>query len=112
MSGEFMSRQSLGRGLLQNFLGYSPRWYKLTVLGFLALNPLLFAIEPAIESAIRDRPRLWKFLNRRARVVAHEGRRETVRRLTTHAVTATAVPYYAWANRGAAPMRVWLPIAR
>ncbi|WP_420368490.1 glycoside hydrolase family 127 protein [Curtobacterium sp. L1-20] len=28
------------------------------------------------------------------------------------AVTATAVPYYAWANRGAAPMRVWLPLAR
>ncbi|WP_228516917.1 glycoside hydrolase family 127 protein [Curtobacterium sp. VKM Ac-1376] len=29
-----------------------------------------------------------------------------------HDVTATAVPYYAWANRGAAPMRVWLPLAR
>lgn len=27
-------------------------------------------------------------------------------------VTAIAVPYYAWANRGAAPMRVWLPLAR
>ncbi|PZF58353.1 glycoside hydrolase family 127 protein [Curtobacterium sp. MCSS17_008] len=27
-------------------------------------------------------------------------------------VTATAVPYYAWANRGPAPMRVWLPLAR
>ncbi|MGN6408035.1 MAG: glycoside hydrolase family 127 protein [Curtobacterium sp.] len=27
-------------------------------------------------------------------------------------VAATAVPYYAWANRGAAPMRVWLPLAR
>ncbi len=27
------------------------------------------------------------------------------------AVTATAVPYYAWANRGPAPMRVWLPLA-
>ncbi|MCA5922044.1 glycoside hydrolase family 127 protein [Curtobacterium oceanosedimentum] len=27
-------------------------------------------------------------------------------------VTAVAVPYYAWANRGAAPMRVWLPLAR
>ncbi|MGN8048866.1 glycoside hydrolase family 127 protein [Curtobacterium sp. 22159] len=27
-------------------------------------------------------------------------------------VTATAIPYYAWANRGAAPMRVWLPLAR
>ncbi|OIH92999.1 MULTISPECIES: glycoside hydrolase family 127 protein [unclassified Curtobacterium] len=28
------------------------------------------------------------------------------------AVTAVAVPYYAWANRGAAPMRVWLPLTR
>lgn len=28
------------------------------------------------------------------------------------AVIATAVPYYAWANRGPAPMRVWLPLAR
>ncbi|WP_242088713.1 beta-L-arabinofuranosidase domain-containing protein [Curtobacterium sp. DN_7.5] len=27
-------------------------------------------------------------------------------------VSAVAIPYYAWANRGAAPMRVWLPIAR
>ncbi len=27
-------------------------------------------------------------------------------------VTAVAVPYYAWANRGPAPMRVWLPLAR
>ncbi|SDQ64267.1 hypothetical protein SAMN02800687_2219 [Curtobacterium sp. UNCCL20] len=27
-------------------------------------------------------------------------------------VVVTAVPYYAWANRGAAPMRVWLPLAR
>jgi len=26
------------------------------------------------------------------------------------AVTAVAVPYYAWANRGPAPMRVWLPL--
>ncbi|MBO0701547.1 MAG: glycoside hydrolase family 127 protein, partial [Candidatus Dormibacteraeota bacterium] len=25
-------------------------------------------------------------------------------------VTATAIPYYAWANRGARPMRVWLPL--
>lgn len=26
-------------------------------------------------------------------------------------VTATAIPYYAWANRGTRPMRVWLPLA-
>ncbi|MCJ1714636.1 glycoside hydrolase family 127 protein [Curtobacterium sp. VKM Ac-2922] len=25
-------------------------------------------------------------------------------------VTAVAIPYYAWANRGAVPMRVWLPL--
>ncbi|MBF4583454.1 glycoside hydrolase family 127 protein [Curtobacterium sp. VKM Ac-2865] len=28
------------------------------------------------------------------------------------AVDAVAIPYYAWANRGAVPMRVWLPLAR
>jgi DUF1680 family protein len=26
-------------------------------------------------------------------------------------VTATAIPYFAWANRGVGPMRVWLPTA-
>jgi uncharacterized protein len=26
-------------------------------------------------------------------------------------VTITAVPYFAWANRGVGPMRVWLPTA-
>lgn len=26
-----------------------------------------------------------------------------------HSTTLTAVPYYAWANRGAGPMRVWIP---
>ncbi len=28
----------------------------------------------------------------------------------THEITATAIPYYAWANRGPASMRVWLPV--
>jgi DUF1680 family protein len=27
-------------------------------------------------------------------------------------VEITAVPYFAWANRGVAPMRVWLPEAQ
>ncbi|MEO8444927.1 MAG: sodium/proton antiporter NhaB [Gammaproteobacteria bacterium] len=34
-------RESLGRALAGNFLGHSPDWYKLTVLGFLLLNPIL-----------------------------------------------------------------------
>jgi NhaB family Na+:H+ antiporter len=41
-----MSQQSLARAFLQNFLGESPRWYKHTILAFLALNPLLFAVNP------------------------------------------------------------------
>jgi uncharacterized protein len=26
------------------------------------------------------------------------------------AIELTAVPYYAWGNRGAGPMRVWVPV--
>jgi len=29
----------------------------------------------------------------------------------TTRVPLTAIPYYAWANRDAGPMQVWLPIA-
>lgn len=39
-----MSQQSLAHAFLQNFLGHSPRWYKHTIIGFLVLNPLLFAV--------------------------------------------------------------------
>lgn len=31
-----------GQAFLKNFLGSSPDWYKLTIVGFLLLNPLLF----------------------------------------------------------------------
>jgi len=43
-----MSQQSLAQAFLQNFLGHSPRWYKQTILGFLVLNPLLFAVNPYV----------------------------------------------------------------
>ncbi len=33
---------SPGRAFTRNFLGQSPDWYKLTLLGFLVINPLLF----------------------------------------------------------------------
>lgn len=33
---------SAGRAFMRNFLGQSPDWYKLTLLGFLVINPLLF----------------------------------------------------------------------
>ena len=35
-----MSR-SIPQELMQNFLNHAPRWYKLTILGFLILNPVL-----------------------------------------------------------------------
>lgn len=38
-------------------------------------------------------------------------RRDQRQQPTPAPVRLTAVPYFAWANRGAAPMRVWIPIA-
>jgi len=32
---------SLGRALASNFLGHAPHWYKLTILSFLILNPIV-----------------------------------------------------------------------
>jgi Na+:H+ antiporter, NhaB family len=41
-----MGPQSLIGALAGNFLGASPEWYKRTILGFLVLNPILFAVNP------------------------------------------------------------------
>lgn len=38
-----------GQAFLKNFLGASPDWYKLTIVGFLILNPILFfMVDPFI----------------------------------------------------------------
>lgn len=39
---------SYGRALWRNFLGQSPDWYKLTLIVFLILNPLLFCFNPFV----------------------------------------------------------------
>jgi NhaB family Na+:H+ antiporter len=39
------SNQPFLRALSQNFLGNSPEWYKLLIIGFLVANPILFAID-------------------------------------------------------------------
>ncbi|HWM31961.1 MAG TPA: hypothetical protein VNO69_09730, partial [Methyloceanibacter sp.] len=41
-----MSEQTLAQAFLRNFLGNSPQWYKHTIVGFLVLNPILFAAHP------------------------------------------------------------------
>jgi NhaB family Na+:H+ antiporter len=41
-------RQSIGQAILQNFLGNSPDWYKLTIAAFLIVNPVLFQINPTV----------------------------------------------------------------
>ncbi|HMO44551.1 MAG TPA: hypothetical protein PKB14_00805 [Rubrivivax sp.] len=43
-----MSQPSLAQAFLQNFLGNAPLWYKHTIIGFLLLNPLLFALSPYV----------------------------------------------------------------
>ena len=40
--------QTLAESLRANFLGNSPTWYKLTIVGFLLLNPILVTINPFI----------------------------------------------------------------
>jgi len=40
---------SLRKAFVENFLGNSPEWYKLTIIGFLVLNPfILWALGPVI----------------------------------------------------------------
>lgn len=39
---------SFGRALWRNFLGQSPDWYKLILLVFLVVNPLIFIVHPFI----------------------------------------------------------------
>lgn len=40
--------KSVANAFYQNFLGHSPEWYKLTIIAFLIINPLLFALDPYI----------------------------------------------------------------
>jgi len=39
---------TMAAALRENFLGNSPQWYKLTIVGFLILNPILVTINPFI----------------------------------------------------------------
>jgi len=39
---------SYGRALWRNFLGQSPDWYKLTLLVFLVVNPVVFLVDPFV----------------------------------------------------------------
>lgn len=39
-----MSARTLADGLRYNFLGHAPVWYKMTIVGFLILNPILYVV--------------------------------------------------------------------
>ena len=41
-TGNTMGPQTMADALRKNFLGSSPAWYKLTIIGFLILNPILY----------------------------------------------------------------------
>jgi NhaB family Na+:H+ antiporter len=41
-----LGERSSAPALAASFLGNSPQWYKLTIVGFLAVNPMLFALNP------------------------------------------------------------------
>ncbi|HEX9853018.1 MAG TPA: sodium/proton antiporter, partial [Woeseiaceae bacterium] len=41
-----MTIHTMTEAFRKNFLGHSPDWYKTTIIGFLIINPILFAINP------------------------------------------------------------------
>ncbi len=43
-----MSSQTLLGAFAERFLGNAPEWYKRTILGFLVLNPIVFALDPYV----------------------------------------------------------------
>ena len=43
-------QHTLSQALTRNFLGHSPNWYKLTIVGFLIANPILFQIDATVAS--------------------------------------------------------------
>ena len=43
---------SLGNAFIKNFLGKAPDWYKLAIVAFLIINPILFSIDPFIAGWI------------------------------------------------------------
>ena len=54
-----------GRALWRNFLGQSPDWYKLILLVFLVVNPLIFSREPVYRRMAAGRGSLsspWQWL--------------------------------------------------
>ena len=39
---------TMAEGLRENFLGNSPTWYKMTIIGFLILNPIVVTYDPFV----------------------------------------------------------------
>ena len=39
---------TIAQAAMRNFLGHSPSWYKLTIIAFLIVNPILFLANPTI----------------------------------------------------------------
>ncbi|WP_428773707.1 Na(+)/H(+) antiporter NhaB [Vibrio sp.] len=43
---------SLGNAFIKNFLGKAPDWYKLAIIAFLVINPIIFLIDPFVAGWI------------------------------------------------------------
>lgn len=39
---------TMSQAFIDNFLGNSPKWFKIAILSFLVLNPIIFYINPFI----------------------------------------------------------------
>lgn len=41
-------QESMPNAIFKNFLGHAPQWYKLTIIAFLVINPILFMLNPYV----------------------------------------------------------------
>ncbi|GLS84352.1 sodium/proton antiporter NhaB [Paraferrimonas haliotis] len=41
-------QMSIGQAFISNFLGQAPKWYKLAIIAFLVINPVIFYLDPFI----------------------------------------------------------------
>lgn len=44
-----MRKQTLSQAITANFLGHAPNWYKLTIVAFLIINPVVFVVSPTLS---------------------------------------------------------------
>ena len=55
---------TMAEAVRENFLGNSPVWYKLTIVGFLIINPIIVSYDPFIAGWVLVIEFIFRLFNR------------------------------------------------